>query len=150
MKQCIYKSPVGNLLLTSDGPFITGCSYTNESTVQDADDPALSLCVKELDGYFNETLKNFTVPVKPNGTDFQKRVWRALMAIPYGKTVSYKQLAALSGNQKACRAVGGANNKNPIVIIIPCHRVVGSDNSLTGYGGGLEVKQFLLELEGAL
>ena len=87
------------------------------------------------------------MPLTPEGTDFQKKVWEALKAIPYGETRSYAQIAAAAGNPKACRAVGGANNKNPLPVIIPCHRVIGADGSLTGYGGGLEIKRFLLNLE---
>lgn len=102
---------------------------------------------RQLDEYFAGKRKNFDVPTRLNGTEFQKRVWLALRDIPYGKTASYKDIAAAVGCPKGYRAVGMANNRNPISIIYPCHRVVGSDGSLTGYGGGLDVKAKLLELE---
>ena len=106
-----------------------------------------SISVSQLNEYFAGTRKSFDLPLKFDGTEFQNRVWRELQNIPYGKTISYKELAEKTGNIKACRAVGMANNKNPLPIIIPCHRVVGSNGKLTGYAGGLEVKKFLLELE---
>ena len=102
---------------------------------------------RQLDEYFAGKRKDFDVPTRLNGTEFQKRVWLVLRDIPYGKTASYKDIAAAVGCPKGYRAVGMANNRNPISIIYPCHRVVGSDGSLTGYGGGLDVKAKLLELE---
>ena len=87
------------------------------------------------------------MPTAPSGTEFQQKVWKALKDIPYGKTKSYKDIAAAVGNEKACRAVGMANNRNPISIIIPCHRVIGKNGKLVGYGGGLEIKEYLLKLE---
>ena len=102
---------------------------------------------RQLDEYFAGKRKDFDVPTRLNGTEFQKRVWLALIDISYGKTASYKDIAAAVGCPKGYRAVGMANNRNPISIIYPCHRVVGSDGSLTGYGGGLDVKAKLLELE---
>ena len=102
---------------------------------------------RQLDEYFAGKRKDFDVPTRLNGTEFQKRVWLALRDIPYGKTASYKDIAAAVGCPKGYRAVGMANNRNPISIIYPCHRVVGSDGSLTGYGGELDVKAKLLELE---
>lgn len=107
-----------------------------------------SLAEKELIAYFEGELKNFTVPVDLKGTEFQIKVWREVMKIPYGEVRSYGYIAKAIGKPKACRAVGGANNRNPVPIIVPCHRVVGSDGSLMGYGGGLEMKRFLLKLEG--
>lgn len=101
----------------------------------------------QLRAYFQGELKQFDLPLAPVGTDFQLSVWQALRAIPYGELVSYKAIAEAIGNPKAVRAVGGANGKNPIPIIVPCHRVIGSDGSLTGFGGGLEVKQRLIDLE---
>ena len=101
----------------------------------------------QLKEYFAGRLQNFKVKMHLEGTDFQLRVWQELQQIPYGKTASYGQIAKQIGNPKACRAVGGANNKNPIPIIIPCHRIIGNDGSLTGFGGGLELKKDLLRLE---
>lgn len=103
--------------------------------------------VQELDEYFMGKRKNFTLPMTMEGTPFQKNVWNALSHIPYGETRSYQEIADAAGSPKACRAVGMANHNNPLAILIPCHRVVGKDGSLTGYGGGLEMKQFLLDLE---
>ena len=100
--------------------------------------------------YLKGERKEFDLPLNPKGTDFQKRVWRALCDIPYGEMRSYKQIAKAVGNSKAVRAVGMANNRNPITIVVPCHRVIGADGKLVGYGGGLEMKEFLLRLEKSL
>jgi O-6-methylguanine DNA methyltransferase len=105
---------------------------------------------KQLKEYFAGQRQKFTLPLDLYGTEFQKKVWNQLILIPYGEVRSYKQIAEAIGQPKAVRAVGGANNKNPVPIVIPCHRVVGSDGSLVGYGGGLWVKEKLLELEGSL
>ena len=101
----------------------------------------------ELKEYFEGGRKVFDIPIKLNGTDFQKKVWEELLKIPYGETKSYLDIAKSIGNPKACRAVGGAYNKNPIMIIVPCHRVIGKNGDLVGYAGGIEVKQKLLDLE---
>lgn len=103
--------------------------------------------VQQLEEYFARTRKVFTIPIAPAGTAFQKRVWTELTAIPYGETRSYRQLAVAIGNKSAMRAVGAANGRNPISIIVPCHRVIGTNGTLVGYGGGLERKRFLLDLE---
>jgi len=109
--------------------------------------PLIKKAGKQLDEYFSGKRKVFDLPLSFKGTDFQVTVWKALQSIPYGETRSYKELAEMTGNPKACRAVGMANNRNPIVIIVPCHRVIGHNGSLTGFGGGLDLKQQLLELE---
>mgnify|MGYP003589902639 CR=1 FL=1 len=101
----------------------------------------------QLKEYFDGKRMVFDLPIAPEGTPFQLKVWQALQLIPYGELISYKSIAQTIGNPKAVRAVGGANRKNPIPIIVPCHRVIGSDNSLTGYGGGLEIKKRLIDLE---
>lgn len=103
--------------------------------------------IHQLAEYFSGTRKSFDLPLEMNGTEFQKKVWNELCNIPYGETRSYKDIAEKIGNPKAVRAVGGANNKNKLMIIVPCHRVVGADGSLIGYAGGIEMKQKLLELE---
>lgn len=103
--------------------------------------------VKQLDEYFKGNRKTFDLPLSPNGTAFMQSVYKALLEIPYGKTASYKDVAMAIGNDKACRAVGNANNKNPIAIIIPCHRVIGQNGKLVGYAGGLDIKKALLSLE---
>ncbi len=112
----------------------------NESAV-------LAKAGNQLSEYFSGMRKQFDLPLAPSGTEFMLRVWDALQKIPYGETRSYKQIAEMAGNAKACRAVGLANNRNPIAIIIPCHRVIGAGGSLVGYGGGLDKKEFLLNLE---
>lgn len=113
----------------------------------EAPTPLLAEAARELEAYFAGTRRTFDFPVAPEGTAFQQRVWEALRRIPYGQTRSYRQIAEAIGRPAACRAVGMANNRNPLAIVIPCHRVVGADGSLTGYAGGLEVKARLLELE---
>ena len=117
---------------------------------RDGTHPLLDALRARLDAYFAGTLRSFDLPLAPRGTEFQKSVWRALATIPYGRTASYAALAAMVGNAGASRAVGAANGRNPIPIVVPCHRVIGADGSLTGFGGGLPAKRFLLALEGAL
>jgi methylated-DNA-[protein]-cysteine S-methyltransferase len=107
----------------------------------------ISEAVKQLTEYFSGTRKIFDLPVHPAGTEFQQKVWNELLRIPYGQTVSYGQIAANIANPKASRAVGGANHCNPVSVVIPCHRVIGANGQLTGYGGGLEMKKMLLDLE---
>ena len=144
-----YKSIFGNIVIESDGNAIT-CIKTEDNAKQKGKKEADILtdkAAKQLEEYFNGKRKEFDVPIHPQGTDFQKAAWTALQKIPYGETRSYKQVAEILGNPKASRAVGMANNRNPIWIMIPCHRVVGSDGSLTGYAGGMDMKRKLLELE---
>jgi methylated-DNA-[protein]-cysteine S-methyltransferase len=119
---------------------VPGCFEERET-------PLIKKAAGQLEEYFEGKRKKFDLPLALHGTDFQVTVWKALQKIPYGKTISYGELAAMIGNPKACRAVGMANNRNPIPIIIPCHRVIGKDGSLTGYAGGLEMKRTLLEIE---
>ena len=147
MKNLIFNSPVGHLLIRSDDGSIVEVSFTDSKSTEADSCEVLSKCVEELEKYFAGKLQEFTVPLKLIGTDFRKKCWEALRTIPYGETISYKELAAKIGNSKACRAVGGANHHNPIVVIVPCHRVIGSGGSLTGFGGGIDKKRFLLELE---
>jgi methylated-DNA-[protein]-cysteine S-methyltransferase len=115
-----------------------------------SDDPYLFGIFNQLKEYFEGTRKVFDVPLDVDGTDFRKKVWNELQKIPYGKTISYKTLSEKLGDVKAIRAVGKANGQNPVAIIIPCHRVIGADGSLIGYASGLDIKQKLLHLEGAL
>jgi len=151
--QYIYDSPVGPLTLHGDGECLSGLYFDQASL------PTLSVqrlfdatpfrgVITQLDAYFARKLRTFDVPLAPEGTAFQQRVWRALRDIPYGKTLSYGQLAAGIGNANASRAVGLANGRNPISIIVPCHRVIGANGTLTGYGGGLPRKRWLLRHEG--
>ena len=149
MKSLIYSSPVGNLLICADEEHITQVAFTDEKSVNATgeDNALLDMCAAELDMYFAGILKEFSVPIKLIGTEFRKKCWEALRLIPYGDTISYNELAVQVGNPKACRAVGGANHHNPIVIIVPCHRVIGSNGKLTGFGGGIENKRKLLDHE---
>lgn len=149
MKQIlIVSSPVGPLTLTQEDQALTGLHF-GEHPQQGAEGPTplLEEAARQLEEYFAGQRKEFSLPLAPKGTEFQLRVWQALLQIPYGETRSYGELAAIVGNPKACRAVGGANHRNPLSILIPCHRVVGTGGNLTGYAGGLNVKEFLLKLE---
>lgn len=137
---------LGKIYIAEDNGFITNISFKELKTKKE-ETPLIKKTYQELKEFLNKKRKTFDIPILPNGTNFQKRVWEELLKIPYGQTVTYKNIAQRIGNEKACRAVGMANNKNPIVIIIPCHRVVGANNNLTGYSGGVEIKQKLLELE---
>ena len=136
------------------GPLTIECSETSlksigfgKSESELIPNDITKLTVQELNEYFSGTRKVFNVPLEPDGTDFRKKVWLALSDIPYGKTISYKELAIRLGDLKAIRAVGTANGANPIPVIIPCHRVIGSNGDLTGYAGGLPIKKKLLDLE---
>jgi methylated-DNA-[protein]-cysteine S-methyltransferase len=148
-----FESPVGPLLLAGDAKALRRVSFEGskplaipqEGWKQNRD--AFAEVIRQLQAYFRGDLKEFDVPLAMEGTDFQLRVWSALRKIPYGETISYARLAELIGNPKAVRAVGLANGSNPIPIIVPCHRVIGSDGSLTGFGGGLSTKKKLLALE---
>jgi methylated-DNA-[protein]-cysteine S-methyltransferase len=120
-----------------------------DGTPRDDEFPVLKEVSKQLAAYFAAELQNFDLPLDPHGTPFQTKVWRALLDIPYGETRSYGQIAQLLGAPKAVRAVGAANGQNPIPIVIPCHRVIGSNGKLTGFGGGLPLKRLLLDLESA-
>ena len=122
-------------------------NYISDPNILQKDTDILLEAEKQLEEYIEGKRKSFNLPLNPKGTEFMKKVWRELMKIPYGETRTYKQIAENIGNPKASRAVGMANNKNPLPIIIPCHRVIGSDGGLVGYALGLEIKETLLELE---
>ena len=144
------ESPIGIIRLTSDGDAITGLYFTDggRGVPEAGEAPGIILrCAEELKEYFDGTRKVFTVKTKNTGTPFMESCWRQLLAIPYGKTCSYSEIARWVGNPKAVRAVGGANNKNGISIIYPCHRVIGKNGDLTGYGGGMWRKEWLLAHE---
>ncbi|MDR2182587.1 MAG: methylated-DNA--[protein]-cysteine S-methyltransferase [Clostridiales bacterium] len=143
----IYNSPVGRLLIIYDDAHVLGVYFDREQREEYHGNTVIAQCIAQLDEYFAGNRREFDIAVKPRGTDFQQATWSALCTIGYGKTASYGQIAAQMGRPKAARAVGMANNKNPISIIIPCHRVVGSDGKLVGYGGGLWRKEWLLEHE---
>lgn len=150
MFEAYYKSPIGNLRILANEAYITEIQFSDEYFKMDLLPNQIKQCINELDEYFNGKRRVFTIPINPSGTEFQGRVWNQLCKIPFGKTISYIELARQLGDEKAIRAVGTANGQNPIPIIIPCHRVIGNDGSLTGYAGGLLKKQWLLEHEGAI
>ncbi len=146
-------SPIGELTLTAVGGSLTGVHMNEQRHIPRIpadyrrDDVGLAHVVEQLEAYFAGELTAFEIPMTMRGTDFQRRVWTSLCEIPYGETISYGELARRVGNPKASRAVGLANGRNPLAIVVPCHRVIGADGSLTGYGGGLERKVWLLEHE---
>jgi methylated-DNA-[protein]-cysteine S-methyltransferase len=149
-KYFIYQYKFCNLFIAEKNDAICFVSSRADKIPKDFEKnetPLIKKAAKQLDEYFNKKRQNFDLPLILHGTDFQVKAWKALQKIPYGETRSYGEQAAVIGNPKACRAVGMANNRNPIAIIIPCHRVIGHDGSLTGYGGGLKLKQKLLDLE---
>ncbi len=148
MKTCIINSPLGFTKISGDTDGITQVTVLNsQEKVTDIIPSELEDCVIQLQEYFDGSRKDFNLELNPPGTDFQKKIWDLLQEIPSGKTISYLQLSKQLGDVKAIRAVAGANAKNPIWIIVPCHRVIGSDGSLTGYAGGLYRKQWLLNHE---
>lgn len=147
-----YKSTIGTVKIMADEQFITELIFIeDDTTVLNTDDAAssspLQLCLQQLDEFFKGKRKHFSIPVKQAGTAFQQKVWNELTAIPFGKTVSYLQLSKQLGNAKAIRAVAASNGKNKVSIIVPCHRVVGSNQSLVGYAWGNWRKQWLLQHE---
>jgi len=147
MTTMIYNSPIGPLHIAEQDGAITHLVFRPlDGTLGET--PLLRQCAEQLDAYFAGELRTFDLPLAPAGTSFQRRVWETLQTIPYGETWSYKSLAEAADCPRGYRAVGLANNRNPISILIPCHRVVGASGALTGYGGGLSNKAYLLDLEG--
>lgn len=141
-------TPLGEIAIRGDADFIHEISFEDEPIITSSKSPDVIInCIAQLEAYFTGKRKQFELPLRPAGTLFQSAVWQALLQIPYAATASYMDLAKKMGNEKSVRAVGAANGKNPIAIIIPCHRVIGSNNSLVGYAGGLWRKQWLLEHE---
>ena len=144
-----FDSPIGRIYLAEYGGAITDVSFRPVDGAAEKETPLIAQAIQMLHEYFDGLRKSFDgLKLDPAGTQFQKKAWNALIDIPYGQTRSYKEQAEAAGNIKACRAVGAANGKNPISIIIPCHRVIGANGKLTGYGGGINIKKALLELEG--
>lgn len=150
-----WRSPVGELLLVSNGNALTRLHLKNaahypevdESWLEDESLEIFDRTITQLDEYFRGERKSFDLKIEMTGTDFQKKVWNQLRQIPFGETVSYKQLAERIGKPRAIRAVGQANGRNPISILVPCHRVLGANGTLTGYAGGLHSKNYLIALE---
>lgn len=153
----IYTSPVGNILVKCSENFVTGLLFISENDLNktrqalenSAEENAgpIRTCIQQLNEYFDGTRRIFDLPLRQEGTVFQQKIWTALTAIPYGKTISYMELARRTGDVKAIRAVGTTNGKNQLSIVVPCHRVIGSDGTLTGYSGGLWRKKWLLDHE---
>ncbi len=142
-----YESPIGKIKIEAEGESIIGVSFSMESSEWDENEAVIQ-CKNQLQEYFEGKRKEFDLNIKfIKGTEFQISVWKALSNISYGEKVTYKSIAEKINNPKAVRAVGGANNKNPIAIIIPCHRVVGSNGKMVGYAGGIDKKEYLLKLE---
>lgn len=157
---CTVSSPVGPLTLVSNGSALVELSWDGDrndhqaslshGATTDPTQPVLAQAVCELEEYFAGARRSFTVPVDASGTEFQRRAWAVLCGIPYAETISYGEQARRLGNPRAVRAVGGANGRNPVGIVVPCHRVIGADGSLTGFGGGVDVKRWLLDHEQAV
>ncbi len=153
----IIESPVGPLRLVASDAGLVAILWPDDDprrvpldlSVEDAAHPVLVSAASQITGYFAGKRRSFDVPLDVRGTDFQRSVWQALLAIPYGETRSYAEIARQIGRPTAVRAVGAANGRNPISIIAPCHRVIGTNGTLTGFAGGLEAKQMLLDLEAA-
>ena len=145
--QINFESPLGILIIKSDGQAVTEISFSEEVQEIQNSCAVLESCRQQLNDYFAGKLISFDLPLNPEGTEFQQKVWAELLKIPYGETLTYMELSVRLGDVKAIRAVGTANGRNPIAIIIPCHRVIGAGNKLTGYAGGIWRKKALLELE---
>ncbi len=145
----VMETPVGKITLGSDGIYLTCLHFGEKQDLYRREEcnTILAQAQKQIREYFEGTRRSFDIPLKTNGTVFQKQVWQALQKIPYGETRSYQQIAQEIGNQNACRAVGMANHRNPIAIIIPCHRVIGKSGIPLGFGGGISIQEKLLELE---
>ena len=146
MEQAVIYSPVGPLTLFAEHDFLTALVYGDYGGYDDI--PLFREARRQLDEYFEGQRQSFHLPLCPEGTEFQKKVWQVLCRIPYGQLISYRELAARVGSPRAFQAVGQANGHNPLPILIPCHRVIAADGTLGGYSGGLERKRFLLHLEG--
>lgn len=148
MYKVYYSSPIGSIEIVSDERSILELEFVEEmGQAHDKAPEVLKRALTQLDEYFKGKRKAFDLELKLNGTEFQKGVWQQLQKVPYGNTASYGEIAKAVGNEKASRAVGGANNKNKIAIIIPCHRIVGSKGEMTGYAGGIWRKEWLLQHE---
>ena len=154
MNYQFLETPIGSLRLVSDGTHLLAIEfegqYSEDMQGSECSDPVLASCAQQLSEYFAGARQGFELPLGAHGTPFQQSVWAALLDIPYGEVRSYRDIARSINNEAAVRAVGAANGRNPLPIVVPCHRVIGSDGSLTGFAGGLKTKTQLLQLEGAL
>lgn len=145
-----YESPSGLIEIQATEKGITSVLFVKERSGRSRNNEHTTACFNQLHEYFNKDRRAFSLTLDLQGTDFQKKVWKELLNIPYGKTISYLQLAMNLGDKKCIRAAGTANGKNPVSIIVPCHRVIGSNGDMVGYSGGLDKKKWLLEHEGML
>ena len=145
-----YESPCGPMEICASDKGITSVLFVNKMLAKQQGSDVLTDCVIQLDEYFRKKRTVFAIPLDLRGTNFQRSVWDELLNIPFGKTISYLKLATTLGDKKSIRAVGGANGKNPVSIIIPCHRVIGANGDLVGYSGGMDKKRWLLAHEGSL
>ena len=147
-----FQSPMGPIRIEVQGEFVTGVRFVEQGShnSNEEDSSFIRSCITQLEEYFTKNRDNFTIPTKLHGTDFEQQVWNELRKIPYGQTISYEQLAVQLGDVKKIRAAAHTNGKNPIAIIVPCHRVIGKDGGLVGYAGGLDRKKWLLTHEGAI
>jgi methylated-DNA-[protein]-cysteine S-methyltransferase len=151
MPRTVVDSPIGPLGLVASDTALRAVLFRAQTIRPEGSSPVLVEAARQLEDYFDGNLITFDLPLELQGTEFQRRCWLALASIPYGQTVSYGEQARRLGlGPDAARAVGAANGQNPLPIVLPCHRVIGANGSLTGFGGGLDVKRYLLELEGAL
>lgn len=147
----VLSSPIGNIEIIGNETGLRSVSFSDAGSVHDDTiHPIETACKQQLEEYFSGKRTTFSLQMDLIGTDFQKKIWNELLKIPFGKTVSYMELAMQHGDVKAIRAVGAANGKNPVAVIVPCHRVIGAGGELVGYAGGLHRKKWLLELEGSL
>lgn len=148
MYQTQLSTPLGPLTVQSDGTFITAIEFGVATAAPTQGCKVLDRATTQLEAYFAGELTSFDLPLQPSGTAFQQRVWQALTGVQFGQTVSYAKIAQVIENPKGVRAVGMANSKNPIAVVIPCHRIIGANGTLTGYAGGLDKKEWLLRHEG--
>lgn len=148
--ETVFASPLGNIKITLVDSSISTVEFTTAPETTDTPNPILILAKKELDEYFSQQREEFTFPLQMDGTEFQQKVWQELLKIPFGMTISYHQLAVNLGDAKSIRAAASANGKNPLAIVVPCHRVIGSNGDLVGYAGGLDKKKWLLQHEGVI
>jgi methylated-DNA-[protein]-cysteine S-methyltransferase len=158
IRYALFESPLGTVMAVADEDGITHIDFIDAKYVrrigpdwvEDPRAPALRECVKQLSEYYDGKRTTFDLPLAPRGTDFQMRVWQEIARVPFGETITYGELAKRAGAPGHARAAGAATGRNPIGVVVPCHRIVGADGSLTGYAGGLERKRELLEIEGVL
>ena len=147
MITCYYQTKIGRIKIAQEGDAIVEINVTDSEKESEKETPLIKKTIKEIEEYFEGKRKFFDIPISIKGTEFQEKVWEALLRIPYGETKSYEDIAKMIGCPKGARAVGMANHNNKIIIIIPCHRVIGKNGKLVGYAGGLPVKEKLLQIE---